>query len=96
MCLTVRHISSVAFPMVSWYNLLATQFNKTSFGEVRFCFGKNASPALHFSKEVKAASRQGSSAFFGAVLRCRAFFMLITKQPEKTSGCYGSRFVSSK
>ena len=59
-CLTVRHISFVAFPMVSCYNLLATQFNKTSFGEVRFCFGKNASPALHFSKEVKAASRQGS------------------------------------
>jgi len=45
--------------------LLATQFNMTSFGEVRFCFGKNASPALHFSKEVKAASRQRSSAFFG-------------------------------
>ena len=83
MCLTVRHISFVAFPMVSCYNLLATQFNKTSFGEVRFCFGKNASPALHFSKEVKAASRQGSSAFFGAVLRCRAFFMLIRKQPEE-------------
>ena len=60
--------------MVSCYNLLATQFNKTSFGEVRFCFGKNASPALHFSKEVKAASRQGSSAFFGVRLRLRAFF----------------------
>ena len=30
---------------------------------------------MHFSKEVKAASRQGSSAFFGVWLRLHAFFI---------------------
>lgn len=68
-------------------------FNKTSFGEVRFCFGKNASPALHFSKEVKAASRQGSSAFFGAVLRCRAFFM--QKRKPETSSDFHTLYFSA-
>ena len=72
--------------MVSWYNLLATQFNKTSFGEVRFCFGKNASPALHFSKEVKAASRQGSSAFFGVQLRLNVIKVRRTKKLKMQEG----------
>ena len=48
-------------------------------------FGKNAFSTLLSPWIVKGLRRGNrSSAFFGAVLRCRAFFVFITKQPEKT------------